>query len=318
MQRKKIQKVAIVGAGVIGLYLGWKLSEAGHKVVIFEKKAGIWDKPCSGLISERIENFISLDNSLIEKKFDSCLVHFPNKIITLNLKPVHYIIKRKKLNEYLAGIARKSGAKILFNKTVDSIPQGFDRIIGCDGALSKTRESLSLRQPFFCLGIQVFIPKKSFLDKVEVWPVKSGFFWKIPDNEETEYGLIGLPKTANRDFKKIFYKLTGADADKIEKKLAIIPCSLILPSSKQVTLCGDAAGLTKPWSGGGVIWGLTAADILLKNFPDFEKYKKQTERFFNFKISKGKFTTFLVNFLGNNFSCFMPSKMARDNDFPLF
>jgi len=37
-------KVAIVGAGICGLYLAWKLSEKGYSVTVFEKKEKIGKK----------------------------------------------------------------------------------------------------------------------------------------------------------------------------------------------------------------------------------------------------------------------------------
>ena len=34
-------RVAIVGAGITGLYLAWKLSEKGYQVTVFEKREKI-------------------------------------------------------------------------------------------------------------------------------------------------------------------------------------------------------------------------------------------------------------------------------------
>lgn len=315
---KKLQ-VAIVGGGICGLYLAWKLSKAGHKITVFERESKIWDKPCSGLISERLKNFIPLQSSVIKNKINSCLIHFPRKTITLNLKPVHFVVNRKKLNENLADLARGAGAKILFNQPINELPFGFDRIIGCDGALSKIREKLLLPKPTFRLGIQTFQKAKNFSNYVETRPIKSGFCWKIPQGEQVEYGAIGPISSIKKDFEN-FCRKENIDFKEKELKSALIPFSrkLILPKENNITLCGDAASLTKPWSGGGVIWGLTATDILLKNFPDFEKYHREVKQFFELKILKGKLITSLTYFLGNNFPYFLPSKTSRDNDFPLF
>ena len=52
-------KVAIIGAGINGLYLGWKLSEKNHQVTVFERKKQIGESVvCSGLFSQRILDFI--------------------------------------------------------------------------------------------------------------------------------------------------------------------------------------------------------------------------------------------------------------------
>lgn len=77
-------------------------------------------------------------------------------------------------------------------------------------------------------------------------------------------------------------------------------------------------GLTKPWSGGGLIWSLYAAKILIETFPDFKEYERRAKRFFQFKIIKGNIANKIVNFTGFNFPFLIPSKINYDNDFPNF
>jgi digeranylgeranylglycerophospholipid reductase len=98
-------------------------------------------------------------------------------------------------------------------------------------------------------------------------------------------------------------------------KAAPIPQDFFLPKSEKVTLCGDAAGLIKPWSGGGVIWGLTAADLLLKNFPDLIKYYKAVKNNFCLKIIFFKAVTRLIYFLGFKLHWIMPKNFEIDGDF---
>lgn len=314
MSQKKSQTVAIVGAGIVGLYLAWKLSEAGHEVTVFEKKEKVGGKICSSLISERIKNFISFEQSLIGNQINSCLIHFPKKTITLKLNPTHSVIDRQKLTEFLFNLAKKSGAKILFNQSINEIPQDFDKIIGCDGALSKIREFLNLPQPSFRLGLQFFLPIKDSTDYVETWPTKGGFFWKIPGGSQIEYGALGPLNSIKGEFEK-FCEKQSINFNEKEFKSALIPQGLILSKERNITLCGDAVGLTKPWSGGGIIWGLTAADILIKNFPDFGKYHDEAKRFFWPKIFWGRISNSFVNFCGDNLPFLIPSKNLVDNDF---
>ncbi len=312
-------KVAIIGAGTCGLYLAWKLSKAGHKVRVFEKKktiAEVGQKSCSFLISERLKDFIPIDTSLIENKIDFCSIHFPKKTITLNIKPTHLAINRQKLIETLFGLVKGSGAEILFDNEIKNAPSDFDRIIGCDGALSKTREQLNLSRPLFRLGLQVFEEKKDNSNFVETWPINQGFCWKIPRGEQTEYGAIGPLQSVKKDFKKFFQtqQLIEKSSRLIEKG-ALVPQGLRLPKQGNVTLCGDAAGLTKPWSGGGVIWGLQAADILIKHFPDFRAYHQEASRVFKKRFLKGKLALPLVYFLGRHLPFVLPSRVSIDNDF---
>lgn len=307
-------RVAIFGAGVIGLYLAWRLTLNGQKVTVFEKKDKIGGKACSSLISERIKNFILVDQSLIENKINSLLIHFPKKTIILKLKPGHLVINRQKLSQFLFNLAKKSGAEILFSQKIKEIPKNFDKIIGCDGALSKIREFLLLPKPSFRLGLQFFLKTKNSSDFVETWPINNGFFWKIPRGFQVEYGAIGSLNSIREEFEK-FCQSQNLNFDKKELKSALIPQGLILPKNENITLCGDALGLTKPWSGGGIIWGLTAADILVKNFPNFQRYHREVRRFFGPQIFLGKLANSLVHFFGDKVPFLLPKKITYDNDF---
>jgi len=96
---------------------------------------------------------------------------------------------------------------------------------------------------------------------------------------------------------------------------ALIPQGLIIPENSKITLCGDSVGLTKPWSGGGVIWSLIAADILLKNFPDFLKYQKEIKKFFLPKIIFSKMAKNLVYFFGFRSPWIFPKEIKIEGDF---
>ena len=307
-------KVAIIGAGICGLYLGWKLSEKGHKVTIFEKKKQIGNKVCSGLFSQRILKFFPQSEKLIENQINSVILRFPKKTAKVKFSKKFFLMSHWKLDKLAASLAKKAGAKIVLNYKNKSIPKKFDRVIGCDGANSFVREKLGLPDPNFRLGIQGFVKKKSFLDFVEVWPVEKGFIWKIPRGKETEYGIMANPRLAPRIFKK-FLERNDILLRKVKSK--IIPQGLIIPKNASVTLCGDAAGLTKPWSGGGVIWGLFAAKILIKSFPDFLKYQRRAKRFFAPKIFLSKLAVKIVYFLGFKKAWLLPKKTTIESDFLL-
>jgi len=325
-------KVAIIGAGICGLYLAWKLSEQGEEVTVFEKREKIGKKACSGLFSERILDFIPQSQELIQNQIESCLIHWvgagwgPRRTSKINFSGKFLVMNHYELDRLVATVAERAGAKILLNCNVtlpflvtlakdDSSkvePWKFDRVIGCDGANSIVRKNLGLPEPTFRLAIQGFIPKNDFSNYVETWPTKNGFIWKIPRREKTEYGIIETPKRAKLLFEE-FLKENNLKLERI--KSALIPQGLIIPSLPKISLCGDAAGLTKPWSGGGVIWGLMAADLLLKNFPDFLKYKKAVEKFFSAKILFSKMATKMVYFLGFKIPWILPKNYKIEGDF---
>lgn len=305
-------KVAIIGAGISGLYLAWKLSRKEADVTVFEKEKGIWRKACSGLVSKRILELIPESERLVQNKINFTLIHFPKKTLKVNFSKVFFTISHFRLNELLFQLAEKNGVKVIFNQHLNSLPENFDRVIGCDSWNSLTRKGLDLPDPEFFLGIQGFLQKTDFSDFVETWPTKSGFIWKIPRGKEIEYGIIERPEEAKKILND-FLKKNKINLDSINS--AVIPQGLIIPSHSQITLCGDAAGLTKPWSGGGIIWGLMAADILLKNFPDFLKYQKEMKKFFSLNIIFSKLAKKIIYFSGFNYPWLLPKIFAVDGDF---
>ena len=311
--------IAIIGAGPIGLYLAWRLKKKGFDITVFDKKDGIYAKPCSGLISERIKNFIPITDNLYQRKADSILVHSPKKDIRLKPNPSFLVFERQKLDEFIFDLAKKQGVKFVFKEEINEIPQGFSKVIGCEGALSKTRESLSLPSPNFRLGIQFFVREDNQGSDIEIWQKafkgspKYGFFWRIPKTGEIEYGGIGPSNLLKKEFEK-FCQEQGINLEPDKLKAALVPQGICLPDLENITLCGDATGLTKPTTGGGVIWGLTAADILIKHFPDFIKYKKEVEKFFRPKIFKGKTEVISGYIMGNYFSFLLPNNISIDAD----
>lgn len=325
-------KVAIIGAGTCGLYLAWKLAKNGHDVTIFEKNNAIGNKICSGLFSERILDFVPEVKNLIENKIDSVLINFPKKKVKVIFSKKILSINHSKLDILLADLARRAGANIVLNNRIFKMPDGFSKIIGCDGAESYTRKYLKGKEPNLRLGIQGFVNISADLKQVqqnfvETWPCKNGFLWKISRKDKTEYGVIADINKAHKIFSD-FIKKHNIPIENVKAK--IIPQGLIIPKNPstlrhdsgqassgqaQITLCGDAAGLTKPWSGGGVIWGFKAADILLENFPDFGKYRIETKRFFAKKILLSNIATKFVYLLGFKIPWLLPQNNKIESDF---
>lgn len=308
------QKVAIIGAGICGLYLAWKLSEKGHKVTVFEKNGKVGNQVCSGLFSQRILKFIPESRKLIQNKINYVLLHFPKKIVNVRFSKNFFVISHFELDKLTAGLAQRAGAEIVLNYNVSSIPKEFDKVIGCDGPNSFIRKSLGLPEPSYRLGILGFVKKPSSLDYVETWPCQNGFIWKIPRGNKLEYGIVAKFQEA----KKLLDNFLGKDNISLEGvKSKIVPQGFIIPKNHSITLCGDAAGLTKPWSGGGVVWGLTAAEILLKTFPDFLIYRRSIKRFFIPKIIFSKTAIKLVYFLGFKMPWLLPKETTMESDFLL-
>jgi len=307
-------KTAIVGAGICGLYLARKLAGEGHQVTVFEKRSEIGKAVCSGLFSERLFDFFPESKELAENSVEGALIHFPSKTLKLKFAGDFFVISHRRLDNLAAQQAEKAGAELILNSDISRLPD-FPLVIGCDGALSRIRKILKLPEPRYWSGIQGFLEKEDNSSFVETWPTgRGGFIWKIPRGKNTEYGIMEKMHSAKKIFDEFLKK------EKIvlrDVKSALIPQGLVLPANAKVTLCGDASGLTKPWSGGGVVWNLIQSDLLLRNFPNFLKYKKEAENLFLPKIVFGNMAKKIIYFSGFNLPWIMPASYRIDGDFIL-
>ena len=321
--------VAIVGAGPVGLYLSSLLK--GLDVVVLDRNKDIGKKADSGLYSRNLEKFIPMNQDWVEHKVTSARLHSPSGQEIELKKPstAAYVVDREAFTKWLAG---RSEAEIKLKTTVNSISIT-DRVsmntsngtieskmvVGCDGANSIVRSHFGIRPKEMLngiIGITEETNDDSFVDLFfDKECISDGFFWKIPRGSRVEYGIMEEQKVARGMLDEFCEKL----GVKIEGLQAWpIPSGMIISDNPQVTLCGgDACGLTKPWSGGGVIWSLTAANILLRNFPDFNEYHKELKKFFGWQLFKTRAITKLGYILGNYAPWALPREREIDSDFIL-
>jgi len=318
-------RVGIVGCGINGAYLAWELSK-GNEVEVFEKGGVVGEKPCSELISERIWNFVPKKNELIRNIIEELVIHFSKKDIKLKFFPRMLVVDRKQLASYIVELAMQNGAKINLNSEVKKVfyiknkkPQlsvsgrvyEFDYLIGCDGYNSIVRKSLGIKDPLSILGIYTRIKKKSTKNSIDVYPLKNGISWVIPRKDEVEYGVYEKVEIAKNEFDN-FCKGMKIKPKGVYSQL--IPSRLTRMHKDRVALVGDAVGLTKPWSYGGIIWGLIADNILIRTFPNFAKYEEGVRDYFEPKIFYSKIALFTAKNLGNKLSFFAPKEIWFDGD----
>ncbi len=184
-------------------------------------------------------------------------------------------------------------------------------MIGCDGFNSIVRKSVGIKEPKFKLGIYAYKKKKDKSNTVNVFPSQKGFAWIIPRGSKVEYGLLDDVKKAKEKFDK-FCKKKRFKPKKIYS--SVIPEGLVRAEAGRIALCGDAIGLTKPTSNGGIIWGLTACNIFLKNFPDFKKYNSELKKFFEPKFTFSRWGNKIVRYLSNKSPRLLPKEASFDSD----
>ena len=278
----------VVGAGPPGSRFARRAAEAGYDVVAFEKGEIGTPLACSGHVSTDIWEYVPADaranlrqNEVFGARFHvggpgSRPHHF------YKTEPVSNVIDRVELDRTLARCARDAGAEIREGHTVTGIDEREDcvavevrgagggteivearMVAGCDGPTSRVRREVGIDEPRELLhGVLAFDPDPDDGNYVDVHLTAPRFFaWRIPRGAAgVEYGLAAPP---GGDVKARFNRLTGGYEAATERF-----CSGAIPigppeevTTDRVFLIGDAAAQTKPFTGGGILYGMRAADV---------------------------------------------------------
>jgi len=277
---------AVVGVGPAGARFARRAAEAGHDVVAFEQGTVGTPLACSGHVSTDIWGYVPdeakaelLQNRVYGARFhvggpDSSAYPF------YKTEEISNVIDRVQLDRTLAECARDAGADVREQHTVVDVDERHDgveltvsnagetetvrakMVAGCDGPTSRVRRQSGLPEPDEILhGVLAFDPDPDDGDFVDVHLTAPRFFaWRIPRGDAgVEYGLAAPP---GRSVNELFEHLT--DAYDVETEHF---CSGAIPigppervHSRRVFLLGDAAAQTKPFTGGGILYGMTAAD----------------------------------------------------------
>jgi len=281
--------VIVAGGGPIGLYLAGLLEKSGLSIRGLEEHKGI-GRPnhCSGLVSRNLDRFVKPRKEWIEHEVSGAVFRAgPSSVRVGKPGKAAYVIDRSRLDAFLAdglesaieldvrvegvaqgeeGDARKEGASHLpiAVKTNKGIFKA-QMLLGCDGANSLVARHFGARPKKLLMGVIAITVEGNCSENVEIFldkkAAKDGFFWKIPRGLTTEYGLF----SSNADFLELenFFKIKPS-----ERRAGLIPVGPGKTCFQRTLLVGDAAGMSKPWSGGGLIYGLTAARIAARTVID--------------------------------------------------
>ncbi|MBU4300530.1 MAG: NAD(P)/FAD-dependent oxidoreductase [Nanoarchaeota archaeon] len=285
--------IIIAGAGPVGAHLAYLLSKKGLSVLVLEKKRAPGKSACSGLISLRLKKLIPLDNSFVEHLIYGATFHSKNTYLTVEKKkPVAYVINRVLFDRHMIMLAEKTGAKIVLGEPFESYSIKENRIVvnekyraemlvGADGAASAVRRLSGLKGKL-CLinGIISIFSEPSIYRTVDVFYGKSiapGFFaWRIPRGKSIEYGLA-----SNKNHIAYFEKFLKQHNRMLGKYYTHpIVFGQTETVGDRVILVGDAALQVKPFSGGGVIYGLMCAKIADKAITNAFKKDDFSKAFF--------------------------------------
>ena len=292
--------VNVIGAGPVGLHCATKLAEEGFEVTVFEEHNTI-GRPvqCAGLISKSgtKELGIELGNSVVNE-VKGAKIFAPGGESTTIRKPetVAYVLDRYLFDQMFYKKSKRLGVEVRTdNKLIDVrneslFMQNHGRgelvkskvTVGADGANSVVRHSIfpSMLKKEFVHALQVRAEGKFDKELVEVHfgEFAPGFFaWVIPESARIARIGIGvrLGENAAEAF-KAFAAKRQFDIKLLSKSSALIPISPPIKNlvSGNTLLVGDAAAHTKATTGGGIIFGLKAAEACADTIANHLKHRQ--------------------------------------------
>lgn len=292
-----MRDVVVIGAGPAGLMAARALATEGHDVVVLEEHPAIGvPVHCTGLLGA--DAFDELDlprHTVLTTTHTARFVASDGSSVLVDAERVRAaVVDRAAFDQALADESRRAGAELRSGARVRGISITGDRVrvtgdteacrvearacvLAC-GASYRFNRALGLGVPrTFVQSAQI---EASFQgpEQIEVHlgrtTAPGGFAWVVPFRRDgvsfNRVGLLCDTGAVGRfaGFKGTLEQKFGVAAETLpEPRMKILP---LTPVSKtygpRLLAVGDAAGLVKPTTGGGIYYGLLsgriAADVL--------------------------------------------------------
>jgi geranylgeranyl reductase family len=307
--------VIVIGGGPIGCNVASNLASAGLSVSVLEAKTRIgFPNHCSGLVPIEFLELTNLDKSLILNYINGAEV-FSYKESNFSFKresPYAVVIDRSNFDIFMEQRAKRNGAKFFYNAHIENIENTSDKLsitltngnsfearvlVVATGATNAIQRMLNVDmggETIYTAQVDTEIE----LPQTEIAYIymnnkisHNWFSWIIPTNGKKARVGFGTDIGKNLLYKldelfKSWSKLSKAKA--IDKPVVwSIPIGIAKQTVfKNVLFVGDSARIVKPFSGGGLLTGFIAGNILsdtiIKAFSgnpkDFYKMLRQYDK----------------------------------------
>ena len=284
----KLYDVVVVGAGPAGNYAAITMAEKGLDVAVFDSREEIGNKLCTGIVGDDCVALFPPDGDVIHRKISSAKLHSP-KGNSYSIKDGTFsawVLDRRAYIKDMSSQAERLGVCYLIGDRVTEVDIRSDwvlvrtskqftvrarGILICSGFGTNIATQAGITLPSnrkFLQGSQVLV-RMSERDSVEVFiegqEYPGAFSWLVPTYDD--YGLLGAiyrPNDANpmpRRFSEM--SMEKGNVEKIGKVenwgIPIGPISKTFED--RVLLAGDAAGFTKPTTGGGIFYAMISGQL---------------------------------------------------------
>ncbi len=289
--------VVVIGAGIAGSFTARELARLGYSVAVVERHPEPGFKTsCTGIISRACLDMLPGSSGAIQREARSATIFSPagNHVRIEREDTQAYILDRPSLDRLVAEQAAQMGSEYLFSSPAISLHSG-DRGVQIKAEQGSRQLELSARACVIACGTAPGLIKQIGLggirefahgaqaevtcrntDEVEVYSGKHlapGFFaWLVPTVPgRAKAGLLSNrnpgPSIASflkylESREKIVPAVHGISYGSIPLK------PLARTYSQRTLIVGDAAGQTKPTTGGGIYFGLICAETAVRTLDE--------------------------------------------------
>lgn len=279
--------VVVVGAGPTGSTAARICAKSGLSTLIIEEQAHVgYPVQCAGLLSMHAFQECEVSSSSVLNKVSGADIRAGNSRCSFNArKTMAYVVDRGALDREMALHCADAGAEIQLKTIAKKVSRAtrtlqvtglygtetihYSMLIAADGPRSMISRSLGIpRAPVYLSGLQCDVQHDMERDQVQIFPNASPdfFAWMIPlEKGHARIGLCGV-----RDVRNRFCTFIRPYQDQCTHFVSgTIPLGTIKRTyDDHILICGDAAAMAKPTSGGGVYTGCRsarhAADVALR------------------------------------------------------
>ena len=281
-----VMNIIIAGGGIVGCYTGQLLKKKGFNPLLFEEHPEI-GKPvqCAGLIGREVVDTsqVPFPPDVVVRRIDGARFFLKNDSFEIERSKAAYVIDRARLDRYFSRglnihvnekvqtFEEKSGTHTLEVTTAKNT-YTCDVLLGCDGPFSTVRRvgSFSLN-PRFYPGAQYIVECEPQDDFVELYVSPPFFFWVIPETDETSrIGYVGPDPLHSVDR---FLEKKEMSGKILDKHAGVISLGTGSIATQTTALLGDAACQVKPLTGGGIFYGMKAAELAVNHLDDLLQYE---------------------------------------------
>jgi digeranylgeranylglycerophospholipid reductase len=293
---RMMHDVVIIGGGPAGLFAGARLAAAGFQTTLLEEHASVGEPVhCTGVLAADAFDEFNLSrrsvlNQLTTARFTSPAGH---EVIYAGDRVEAVVIDRREFDRDLleratfAGVAIERGARVT-GVQVDAggvtitTPSSEYRARGCIlacGANYSLHRQVGFGMPRLFLHTAQLELAASRLGDVELHfgaeIAPKGFGWAVPvvrGNEQCARIGVMCDGDAPRYFQRLATRVVsrwGLAGDLARPRQKILPLAPISRTyGDRLLAIGDAAGLVKPTTGGGIYYSLVSAALAAETLAD--------------------------------------------------